>query len=181
MQITDLLAEADKPKKLEIPKLPYSKDALAPIMSKKTIELHYDKLTKNYFNKFNELHDEWNEAGAFLHSVWWEQLETPEGANAPPKNVTSWIEEHYKSWVEFKDKFSEEAKGIHGSGWVALLKNGQIKVIPNHKKIENIVLLLDCWEHAYTLDYGSEKGKYVENFWKLINWEVVAVRLGVPK
>ena len=60
--------------------------------------------------------------------------------------------------------------GIQGSGWVYLSKSGKIKTIVNHEVKKDIVLLIDWWEHAWALDYQSDKKKYLENQWKIINW-----------
>jgi Fe-Mn family superoxide dismutase len=69
--------------------------------------------------------------------------------------------------------------GIQGSGWVYLAKNGEIKTIKNHQIKNDIVLLVDWWEHAWALDYQSDKKKYLENQWKIINWNVVSAKVGL--
>jgi Fe-Mn family superoxide dismutase len=62
---------------------------------------------------------------------------------------------------------------IQGSGWVYLGKNGKIRVIHNHEVRQDIVLLIDWWEHAWALDYQSDKGKYFDNIWNIIDWRVI--------
>ena len=69
--------------------------------------------------------------------------------------------------------------GIQGSGWVYLAKNGEIKTIKNHQIKNDIILLIDWWEHAWALDYQSDKKKYLENQWKIINWNVISARVGL--
>ena len=59
---------------------------------------------------------------------------------------------------------------IQGSGWVYLARNGSIKTIVNHQIKEDILLLVDWWEHAWALDYQADKQKYLENQWKIIDW-----------
>ena len=66
---------------------------------------------------------------------------------------------------------------IQGSGWVYMDLNGGIKTIENHEIRKDIAMLIDWWEHAWALDYQSDKKKYLENTWKIINWEVVNERL----
>ena len=39
------------------------------------------------------------------------------------------------------------------------------------------VLTCDVWEHAYYIDTRNARPKFLENFWKLVNWDVVAKHL----
>jgi Fe-Mn family superoxide dismutase len=59
--------------------------------------------------------------------------------------------------------------------------SGEIKTIPNHeyKKSMKIALLIDWWEHSWALDYQQDKAKYLANIWRIIDWNVVNIRLGV--
>jgi Fe-Mn family superoxide dismutase len=67
--------------------------------------------------------------------------------------------------------------GIQGSGWVYLAQDGKIKTITNHAIKNDIVLLIDWWEHSFQFDYGSDKAKYLNNQWKIIDWDYVNTRL----
>ena len=67
--------------------------------------------------------------------------------------------------------------GIQGSGWVYLSKSGIIKTIKNHEIKQDIVLIIDWWEHAWALDYKANKKAYLENQWKIINWDIINQRL----
>ena len=69
------------------------------------------------------------------------------------------------------------AMKIQGSGWVYMSRTGDIKTITNHQVKRDIALLIDWWEHAWALDYQSDKAKYLNNIWRIINWEVVNQRL----
>jgi Fe-Mn family superoxide dismutase len=69
--------------------------------------------------------------------------------------------------------------GIQGSGWVYLADNGKIKTIVNHEIRQDIILLIDWWEHAWALDYQSDKKKYLQNQWKIINWNLISSRIGL--
>ena len=66
---------------------------------------------------------------------------------------------------------------IQGSGWLYLAKNGQLKSIKNHQKRTDIVLIIDMWEHSYQQDYGSDKSRYLDNIWRIIDWDAVNRRL----
>ena len=65
---------------------------------------------------------------------------------------------------------------LQGSGWVYLAKNGSIKIIRNHQKRTDIVILIDMWEHAFNLDYHADKKKYLDNIWRIMNWDVLSQR-----
>ena len=70
------LVEA-KGKVLELNKLPYGRSALAPVMSQATIDYHYGKLARGYVDRFNKGEGDktFNEAGAFLHNIFFPQLQ----------------------------------------------------------------------------------------------------------
>ena len=173
------IAEGRTPKELTQVSLPYSKDGLGRSLSKQAIDYHYGKLYKAYVDRFNsgEGDSNFNEAGAFLHSIYFSQFRTPKGSNKPDGSVLNLIETNHTSWENFQEKFEKTAMGIQGSGWVYLAKNGQIKTITNHEIKNDIVLLIDWWEHAWALDYQADKKKYLENQWKIINWDYVNTRL----
>jgi Fe-Mn family superoxide dismutase len=177
-ELKHLIAEAEKPKKtLILEKLPYSKDDLAPVMSKEIIELHYGKLAKGYVDRYNkkEGDSDFNEAGAFLHNLFFPQFKPP--SNSKPYGASlEFINKNYKDFESFKKSVEKTAMTIQGSGWVYLSKNGKIKTIVNHQIQQDIVLLIDWWEHAFQLDYGADKEKYLKNFWRIINWEVINQR-----
>jgi len=68
---------------------------------------------------------------------------------------------------------------IQGSGWVYLSTSGEIKTIKNHAVRTDIALLIDAWEHAWSLDYQADKDQYLDNIWRIINWEIVNERIGI--
>jgi Fe-Mn family superoxide dismutase len=174
--IRNVLLEG-KPDKLEIKSLPYEAGDLSPSISEDTINYHYGKLAKTYAERYNkgEGDAKFNEAGVFLHNILFQQYQKP--SNSKPKGgILTFIEEHYTSFDKFKEEFAKVAMGIQGSGWVYLAKDGKIKTIKNHEVKKDIVLLIDWWEHAWALDYQADKKKYLENQWKIINWEHVNVR-----
>ena len=160
-------------------KLPYHRTDLSPIKSKETIDYHYGTLYKGYVDRYNtgEGDANFNEAGAFLHNIYFGQLQSPSGANPPSGAILEFINKHHKSVDQFKEKFTKTAMGIQGSGWVYLATDGQIKTIVNHEIKKDIVLLIDWWEHAWALDYQADKKKYLENIWKIINYDVINARL----
>jgi len=175
------LTEGKTPKTLVQTKLPYAKDDLEPSMSEDTINYHYGKLYKAYVTRFNdgEGDADFNEAGAFLHDLYFTQFQKPAGSNEPEGSAGEFIVKYYKSFDKFKDSFEKEAMKIQGSGWAYLARNGSIKTIKNHEIKQDIVLIIDWWEHAFQGDYGSDKKSYLNNQWKIINWNVISARVGL--
>jgi len=165
--------------KLEQLKLPYSASALSPVLGKANVENHYGKLYKGYVDRYNrgEGDPTFNQAGAFLHNIWFGELQSPKNANSPRVASLALINKHFGTVIDFKKDFEEEAMKIQGSGWIYLSRSGQIKTIKNHQIKTDIALLIDWWEHAWALDYGTDKKKYLKNIWRCINWERVNIRI----
>lgn len=176
-EFIDLVESADKVK-LEQPKLQYSRTALAPVMSSATIDYHYGKLYKGYVDRYNQHEGDrnFNEAGAYLHSIFFSQFKSP-GVSRPHGAILDLINRHHTNFVAFKKHFKEEAMKIQGSGWIYLSKSGQIKTIKNHAKRTDIALLIDWWEHAWSLDYHADKAKYLDSIWRIIDWNKVNQKL----
>lgn len=154
-------------------RLNYEHDIFEPVLTKKNVDAHM-KLHRNYVEKANE--SDFFQAGAYLHQLWWENL-CPTGSCQLRGVAKEFIENHFDSVDEFKEQVIQTALEFNGSGWVALLRNGEIVTIEKHKIVKNIVLLLDIWEHAYYMDWPASKDKYIKNIWRLINWDVVSTRL----
>ncbi len=173
------IAEGKIPKTLERIRLPYALDGLGRSLSKRAVNYHYGKLYKAYCDRFNagEGDLDFNEAGAFLHAKYFSQFTSPKGNNQPAGACLDFINQHYKSYKDFQEKFLKAAMGIQGSGWVYLARDGKIKTIVNHEIKNDIVLLVDWWEHAWALDYESDKESYLNNQWKIIDWSIIEQRL----
>ena len=169
--------------KLHLLKVDYKYDDLSPVMSRETLEYHRDSLAAGYVKRYNKSEGdaEFNEAGAFLHNIFFPQLKAPSGQNNPYGPFLSMVEENYENYDNFKSEFEKVAMSIQGSGWVYLDNKGNIKTIKNHKKVPNIVLLIDWWEHAWALDYQSDKKKYLKNIWKIIDWDIVNDRINIKE
>jgi len=153
--------------------LPYARDGLGRSLSKAALDYHYGQLYKGYVDRFNkgEGDPNFNEAGAFLHDIYFTQFRAPKGSNAPIGPAKDFIDEHFKSFDKFKDKFKDVAMKIQGSGWVYLSKSGEIKTIKNHEIKKDIVILIDWWEHSFNIDFRADKEKYLEGQWKIMNWD----------
>jgi len=169
------LVEAKSKQDLVLEKLPYKETQLAPVMSKATLEYHYGKLARGYVDRYNkgEGDSSFNEAGAFLHNIFFPQLMPPKNNNVPRGPSAELINRKYGSFSKFKEEFKEKAMKIQGSGWIYMSRSGELKTIPNHQKRTDIALLIDWWEHAWAKDYGADKAKYLQNIWRCINWDKV--------
>lgn len=120
-----------------------------------------------------------NGGGHHNHSLFWSIL-TP---NQPeiPEGLLKAINSSFGSLESFKEEFTKAASSRFGSGWAWLVvEEGSLKVISSPNQDSPLmdglipVLGLDVWEHAYYLNYQNKRGDYVENFWKIVNWEQVA-------
>ena len=173
------LSEDRAPKTLTHTPLPYKRDDLEPSISEETIDYHYGELYGGYVKRYNkgEGDPDFNEAGAFLHDIYFTQFRAPKSNNLPTGKSLDLINEHFGSYDKFKDEFQKEAMKIQGSGWIYLSWRGEIKTIKNHEIRKDIALLIDWWEHSWALDYQSDKKAYLNNQWKIINWETINQRI----
>jgi len=150
---------------------------LEPVLSEKNVDYHYRTLHRNYVDKANAgTDDAFIIGGAELHNLYFEQLAEPH-TKKPTDRILFLIEDRFGDYNDFKTLFKEEASSIQGSGWCYLSKSGDIKTIKNHAPKNDVCLIIDMWEHAYYLDYGPDKKKYIDNFWKIINWDIINGRL----
>lgn len=162
-------------------KLRFAKNQLDPVMSEATLKYHYDGLASKYFERYNDGEGDldFNYGGAMLHNIFFANLTPPRSSNKPEGISKDIIEKTHKDFDSFKKAFEKAAMGIQGSGWVYMDHSGDIKTIHNHdyKKSMKIALLIDWWEHAWALDYQQDKAKYLNNIWRIINWDTVNIRL----
>lgn len=123
-----------------------------------------------------------NLGGVLNHNLFWDTM-TPGGSSEPVGDLKAAIDEKFGSFDAFKKEFEEAGKGQFGSGWAWLVvSEGGLEVIST-KNQDNPILsgktpLLgnDVWEHAYYLDYQNARPKYLEEWWKVVNWDVVEER-----
>lgn len=177
-QLITLVEEKGR-QELSLNGLPYARDELAPVLSKESIDYHYGKLAKGYVDRYNkgEGDADFNEAGAYLHNIFFPQLMPPKSGNKPTGAVKALIDNKYGSYGEFKKALAETAMKIQGSGWVYMSRTGEIKTIKNHQIKRDIALLVDWWEHVWALDYQADKADYLNAIWSCINWDIVNQRL----
>jgi Fe-Mn family superoxide dismutase len=206
--ITILLSSKLIGQNFELKPLPYSYDALEPFIDAKTMEIHYSKHHKAYYDNFinsikgtkaeNMRIEEIfasvetlpiavrnNAGGYWNHQFFW-NIMTPNGKPLVDKKLLKAINKSFGSFDMFKEQFKKSALSLFGSGWTWLIvdenKNLQIINTPNQDnplmsitQTKGIPILnLDVWEHAYYLKYQNRRAEYIDNWFKVINWEEVA-------
>ena len=153
----------------------YNVTELSPAMSAETLDYHYENLARGYVTRFNNNEGDpvFNEAGAFLHNIFFQQLQPYADANQPFGESLDFINGYYENFDKFREETKRAAMDIQGSGWVYLSSDGKIRTIKNHVIFHDIVVLIDWWEHSWALDYHANKGSYIDNIWNIINWSVI--------
>jgi Fe-Mn family superoxide dismutase len=124
-----------------------------------------------------------NGGGYYHHNIWWEQFAPGKGGE-PTGELAQAINKAFGSFAEFKEQFKSAALGVFGSGWAWLVKdkNGKLSILgtPNQDSPATMglkpLLGLDVWEHSYYLKYQNRRNEYTDNFWHVIDWEVVSQR-----
>ncbi|KAI3592547.1 superoxide dismutase [Fe] [Cupriavidus sp. CER94] len=181
-----------------LPPLPYAHDALAPHISKETLEFHHDKHHQTYVTNLNNLikGTEFenasleeivkkssggifnNAAQVWNHTFYWESMK-PNGGGQPTGALADAINARFGSFDKFKEEFTKTAVGTFGSGWAWLVKktDGSLDLVSTSNAATPLttdakpLLTCDVWEHAYYIDYRNARPKYVEAFWNVVNWD----------
>ena len=187
--------------KLELPELPFAKDALAPHMSADTLDFHHGKHHNAYVVKGNELLEGagleadsleklvmqaakaggglFNNVGQhYNHSFFWNSI-SPNGGGQPTGSVADAINASFGSYENFKAEFVGAGVGQFGSGWVWLAAEGEtLKIVKTANADTPLteglrpILVCDVWEHAYYLDFQNRRPDFLSSFLdKLVNWE----------
>lgn len=178
----------------ELPALPYDYDALAPFMSRETLELHHDKHHQAYVTNGNKLLEGsglegksleeivkesygknqglFNNAGQhYNHIQFWKWMKKGGGGKKLPGKLEKAIESDLGGYDKFRGDFIAAGVGQFGSGWAWLsVKNGKLEIskTPNGENPlvhgATPILGVDVWEHSYYVDYRNLRPKYLEAF-----------------
>jgi len=190
----------------ELPPLPWAEDSLAPVISARTIGLHYGKHHAAYVKKLNELVAGTryaqmpleqvvresagkdpkvfnNAAQAWNHTFYWNCLRKAGGK--PGTRIASRLDADLGGYDEFKKKFADAAVNCFGSGWAWLVdRDGKLEIIATSNADTPIakglvpLLTLDVWEHAYYVDYENRRPEHVDAaIDKLLNWDFAEQQL----
>jgi Fe-Mn family superoxide dismutase len=118
-----------------------------------------------------------NGGGYFHHTFFWTILKK----DVPFEGkIAEAIKQKWGSFEKFQEEFSNKAKTLFGSGWTWLvLNNGKLEIVNTQNQDSPLslgmvpLLCIDVWEHAYYLNYQNKRPEWIENFWKIVNWEQV--------
>lgn len=122
-----------------------------------------------------------NGGGVFNHNFYFSILTEP-STTSPSKKLEAAIIRTFGSMEKFYDKFKKAAMSQFGSGWAWLVcdKCGNLRIIKTTNQQTPLkdrlkpLLTIDVWEHAYYLDYQNRRADYVDEFFKIINWDKVS-------
>ncbi len=184
-------------------KLNYALGALDPFIDEKTMRIHYGEILENYINNLNNALEQrvdlqnlaLNElidfatknqdndllqlaSGVYSHFFYLTELRPATGQiviGITPQ-ATQQITNTFGGWKNFKEKFTESALKVFGSGYTWLLRNDQKELEIRNTAYQNIpqdgtpILCLDVWEHAYFLKYQDKRQSYIDAFWNNVDW-----------
>lgn len=187
-----------------LPPLPYAYNSLEPSISERIMRLHHDIHHQSYVDGLNkaelalqearknenfDLIKHWerelafNGAGHYLHTLFW-RIMSPNGGT-PTGRIVKEIKKSFGSFNQFKQQFTNAANKVEGSGWAILVwspVSRRLEILQGEKH-QNLsqwdvvpLLALDVWEHAYYLQYENNRKQYIDNWWKVVNWEEVNKR-----
>ena len=195
--------------KYTLPNLFYGYKDLEPAMSENQLTIHHQKHHQAYVNGCNALVEKMDKArkentdvdfravskefsfqigGHVLHSLFWNNLAPVGKGGEITGELKEKIIEDFGSIERLKKEFNAVALSVEGSGWATLVfeKESQKLMVMQIEKhnvnifpASEIIMVLDMFEHAYYIDYKNDKAKYVEEFWKIVNWEEIEKRFKI--
>ena len=183
--------------------LPYSAEALQPVISSETIAFHHGKHLQTYVDNLNRLIEGteyasmsleeivrssqggiFNNAGQILnHNLYFTQF-APVAQHSEPSEglaITTALILNFGSVEQFKAEFEKAGTTLFGSGWVWLSadKDGKLFITQesnaNNPLTKDLrpLLTMDVWEHAYYLDYQNRRAAHLQALWSIINWSEI--------
>jgi len=195
----------DEQSTYSLPELRYGYDALEPHYSAELLELHHSKHHAAYVKGINATINDLREArtrgdysainmlqknmafhlsGHVLHSIFWRNL-SPDGGGDPTGRFADALNSAFDGPDRFREHMSKAALSIQGSGWAALSWEpvGSTLIVEqvfDHQGNSGSgtipLLVLDMWEHAFYLQYRTDKQKWVDSYWELVDWQNVTDR-----
>jgi Fe-Mn family superoxide dismutase len=138
----------------------------------------YSELTRRLGFEYN---------GMVLHEYYFENLKKGAGTGSPESSskFLKAAEASFGSYDIWKTDFQGIGK-MRGVGWAICYQNPANNRLSNHwislHETGNVagfqpILVMDVWEHAYLLDFKTERPKYIEAFFSNIDWSAVEARI----
>lgn len=125
-----------------------------------------------------------NAGGHYNHSLFWTLMKAPaDGTNEAEGELGNALKSTFGTFDAFKKEFGELALKLFGSGWcwLVLTANKQLTLCTSPNQDNPLmdvspikgtpILALDVWEHAYYLNYQNKRADYIQNWWKIVNWQ----------
>jgi superoxide dismutase, Fe-Mn family len=170
-------------------------------ISQKTMDIHWGKLYQGYVKKWQEIQDKLKTVDLSLANATFSELrelkvEQTFTANAvllheayfdilggdgnPSGEIIEAIKKDYDSFENWTEHF--KALGLASRGWVILaydFNEGALRnyIADSHNSYgiwgTAPIVVLDMYEHAYFIDFGSDKKAYIESFFQNLNWQAI--------
>ncbi|MBR6758254.1 MAG: superoxide dismutase [Bacteroidaceae bacterium] len=187
----------------KLPPLAYGMDALEPVISRETIEIHYGRHEQAYIDNMNDMiagtdYEDmtvediilssdgalFNNASQAWNHVFYFTSFSPQGRRFPQGMLAQAIARHWETFENFKEVFEQTGVSLFGSGWVWLCcdRSGHLAIRAEanagNPMTEGLIPLLtfDVWEHAYYIDYRNRRAAHLHNLWQIVDWAIVEER-----
>lgn len=157
----------------------YDISKLKPVINETSFDQHFNQIYKNHIVSYTSGIGDipFNKAGAFLHELYFENIREARPNNLPLGRADNIIALRYGSFDNFVKTLEDQVERLQGSGWVFMNHAGYINIIPNNRIVDNVVLIIDCWEHAYVHAHGTDRSSYIRQHLSIINWDIVNKRI----
>jgi Fe-Mn family superoxide dismutase len=148
---------------------------------------NYDRI-EDIFENIQDFNDAVrnNAGGHYNHTLYWTLLN--DTMTTPSMELMNLINTKYGMVDDFKAEFTKAALEFFGAGWVWLVinENNELDIITtkNHDNplMSDInkgypLIVLDLWEHGYYLKHQNRKIDFIKDFWSVLDWDEVSMRL----
>ena len=180
--------------------LPYEKDLFTPVLTKETLDFHYDKHHLGYVKKLNSLIKNTkysalglkeiimlshksnhraiynNAAQIWNHDFYWQSI-GKECEKSP--ELSDRIYKDFGDYENFTKKFIEAGITLFGSGWIWLIQDKntmRLSLLQTSNADNSLIhdkiplLTIDVWEHTYYIDYRNDRLKYLNSIVNYLQW-----------
>lgn len=188
---------------VELPDPPYPRDALQPHFTAATLDLHHghhradvdalnariagteldglpleDIVRGSQGSLFEAAAQAWN------HAFYWQCLH-PRAGGEPHGALAERIARQFGDTQKLREEFNRAAMALFGSGWAWLVQHpdGRLAIVTTRNANTPLtgdstpLLACDLWEHAWYTDFQNDRARYLQSFWKLVNWDFVGAQL----